>query len=47
MRQRNEAVGAARSGFLGAQWSAGGGTGSGFPAPDLAQHRLIGAAAIA
>jgi hypothetical protein len=44
MRRRNEAVGAARSGFFGAQWSTGVAAGSGFPAADLAVYRLIGAA---
>ena len=44
---RNEAVGAARSGFLGAQRSTGVAAGNGFLAADLAEHRLIGAAAIA
>ena len=39
-------IGAARSGFFGAQWSAGVGTGNGFLALDLAGHRLISAAAI-
>jgi hypothetical protein len=47
MRRRNEAVGAARSGFFGAQRSTGVATGNGFPAADLAVYRLIGAAAIA
>jgi hypothetical protein len=47
MRQRNEAAGAARSGFFGAQRSTGVAAGNGFLAADLAGHRLIGAAAIA
>lgn len=46
-KARNEAVGAARSGFLGAQRSTGVAAGNGFLAADLAEHRLIGAAAIA
>jgi hypothetical protein len=47
MRRRNETVGAARSGFFGAQSGGGVGSGNGFLAADLAQHRLISAAAIA
>jgi hypothetical protein len=47
MRRRNEVVGAARSGFFGAQWSTGVAAGNGFLAADLAEHRLISAAAIA
>jgi hypothetical protein len=45
-KRRNEAIGAPRSGFFGVPKSCGRGAGNGLLAPDLAEHRLLSAAAI-